>query len=149
AHIELRSDHLLVPAYFDWLAARGIGHVFSHWTWLPPIREQWVRCGQRFTARDGNAVARLLTPLRMKYEEAYALAYPFDRPVPALSETPAARNMILDATALVFQAERQDALLNLILNNRAWGNAPSLAQAIAYRILDEEARRTRQDATRP
>ncbi|GIV60424.1 DUF72 domain-containing protein [Rhodocaloribacter litoris] len=140
-HLELRSPHLLIPPYFDWLAARGLGFVFSHWTWLPPIREQWQRCGGRFTAAGHSAVARLLTPLRVKYAEAYALAHPFDRPVPELSETPEARAMVLDATALVFQAARQGVVLNLIANNRAWGNAPDLARAIAYRVLEEEERR--------
>jgi len=140
-HLEIRSGHLLVPPYFDWLETLGLGFVFSHWTWLPPLREQWALCGGRFTAGDGNVVARLLTPLNMKYEKAYAHAHPFDRPVPELCETRQARDMVLDATALTFQAEEQDAQLNLIANNRAWGNAPSLAQAIATRILDEEERR--------
>lgn len=141
AHLELRSAHLLVPPYFAWLADRGLGFVFSHWTWLPPIREQWQRCGGAFSAADGQAVARLLTPIDMPYARAYGHAYPFDRPVPALSETRQARDMVLDATALVFQAEAQNALVNVIANNRAWGNAPALDQAVAFRVLEEEARR--------
>ena len=44
--------------------------------------------------------------------------------------------MILDVTALAFQAHKQGAVLNIIANNRAWGNSPALAQAIAYRIID-------------
>lgn len=140
-HIELRSEHLLAPPYFAWLADRGIGFVFSHWTWLPAIRKQWQLCGGRFTAADGTAVARLLTPRDMKYADAYALAHPFDRPVPEIAGAQQAREMILDATALTFQAERQDVLLNLFANNRAWGNAPALAQAVAHRVLDEEERR--------
>ncbi len=143
AHLEIRSPHLLLPPYFDWLESRGLGYIFSHWTWLPPLREQWHRCGGRFTAADGTVVARLLTPLRMAYAEAYAAAYPFDRPVEALAETPGARNMVLDTTALLFQAVERGAILNLILNNRAWGHSPSLAQAIAYRVLDEVEKRSR------
>lgn len=141
AHLELRSPHLLVPPYFDWLADRGLGFVFSHWTWLPPLREQWRRCGERFTAADGTVVARLLTPLRMPYAEAYALAYPFDRPVPELSETKQARDMVLDAVALALRAEAHGAVLHLIANNRAWGNAPALVQTIAIRLIDELAKR--------
>lgn len=137
AHLELRSEHLLTEGYFDWLAERGLGHVFSHWTWLPPIREQWAKCGERFTAADDSAVCRLLTPRNTKYADAYAQAHPFDKPVPELSETGQARDMVLDATALVFQAEQQNALLNLVCNNRAWGNAPDLARTIAGRVLDE------------
>ncbi len=141
AHLELRSEHLLTPAYFDWLAARGLGFIFSYWTWLPPIREQWARCGRHFTAADGSAVARLLTPIDVKHAAAFAQAYPFDRAVPALSETKGARDMVLDAAALSFQAEAQDAQLFVIAANRAWGNAPDLARTIAHRILDEEERR--------
>ena len=140
-HIELRSEHLLAPPYFEWLADRGIGFVFSHWTWLPPIRKQWRMCGERFTAADGNVVARLLTPINTRYADAYALAHPFDKPVPEISETYQARNMVLDVTALIYQAEAQGALINVIANNRAWGNAPALAQAIAERILAEEEKR--------
>ncbi len=140
-HLELRSEHLLAPPYFDWLADRGLGHVFSHWTWLPPIRKQWELCGGRFTAANGEIVTRLLTPVGTKYADAYANAYPFDKPVPAIAETQQARNMVLDVVALIYQAEKQDALLNVIANNRAWGNSPSLAQAIALRVLEEEEKK--------
>lgn len=137
-HVELRSEHLLAPPYFGWLEDRGIGFVFSHWTWLPPIRKQWRMAGERFTAADGNGVARLLTPINVRYADAYAAAHPFDRAVEEISETEQARNMVMDATALVYQAEKHGALLNVIVNNRAWGNAPILAQTIAHRVLDYE-----------
>lgn len=141
-HLELRSEHLLTEAYFDFLAEAGLGHVFSHWTWLPMIRTQWFRSGQRFTAANAEAITRLLTPRDMKYAEAYARAHPFDQPVPALAETSEAQAMVLDATALAFQAHAQQATLHLIANNRAWGNAPELARTIAHRILDEQEKRT-------
>lgn len=137
SHIELRSEHLLREPYFDWLAAEGLGHVFSHWTWLPPIRRQWALTRERLTAANRQVVARLLTPRDMKYAEAYAAAHPFEKPVAELSETEQAHDMVLDTTALAFRAEAQNARLNVIANNRAWGNAPDLNRAIAHRILDE------------
>jgi uncharacterized protein YecE (DUF72 family) len=140
-HLELRSEHLLKDPYFDWLDERGLGHVFSHWTWLPAIRRQWAMCGERFTADNDQVVARLLTPRDMKYADAYAKAYPFDEPVAELSETEQAHDMVLDATALTYRAQAQNARLNVIANNRAWGNAPDLVRTIAHRILDEEERR--------
>lgn len=140
-HLEIRSAHLLQPPYFDWLATRGLGHVFSHWTWLPMIREQWNRCGQRFTEAQNTVVSRLLTPRDMKYAVAFDHAHPFDAPAPALHDTQQAHDMVLDATALAFQAEAHDATLHLIANNRAWGNAPDLARTIAHRILDEREKR--------
>jgi uncharacterized protein YecE (DUF72 family) len=136
AHIEIRSPHLLTPPYFAWLESTRIGFVFSHWTWLPPLRDQWHACNGLFSAADRQAVVRLLTPLRMPYARAYAQAYPFDQPLDAIVNSAEGRNMVLDVTALAFQAEKQGAVLNIIANNRAWGNAPDLAQAIAYRILD-------------
>jgi uncharacterized protein YecE (DUF72 family) len=137
SHIELRSEHLLQGPYFDWLDARSLGHVFSHWTWLPPLRRQWSLSGERLTAGDDQVVTRLLTPRDMKYAEAYATAHPFEEPVPELSETEQAHDMVLDTTALAFQAEAQNATLNVVANNRAWGNAPDLNRTIAHRILDE------------
>jgi len=136
-HLELRSPHLLVPPYFDFLEAHGLGFVFSHWSWLPPIRHQWRMAAERFTARGRHVVCRLLTPLKMPYEKAYGLAHPFDKPVAELSETEQAKNMVLDTTALSMQALKRDYAAIIISNNRAWGNAPSLAQKVAARILEE------------
>lgn len=147
AHVELRSPHLLEPPYFDWLEDRGIGHVFSHWTWLPTLSRQWSLSGGRFTSAAGDAVVRLLTPLRVRYADAYAMAHPFDRPVPELSETPQAREMVADAASLAMNASIRNATVVIIANNRAWGNAPTLAQEVARRVLEEEARGSVQ--TRP
>lgn len=137
AHLEVRSPHLLQPPYFDWLGSRGLGFCFSHWTWLPPIRKQLQMAGGRFPAADRNVVLRLLTPLKMRYEDAYALAHPFDRPVAELSETPQARAMVDDTAALVARTIEAECEVDVIVNNRAWGSAPALAQSVARRVLDE------------
>jgi uncharacterized protein YecE (DUF72 family) len=135
-HLEVRSPHLLVPPYFAWLESRGLGFVFSHWTWLPALREQWALAGQRFTAAGGEAVLRLVTPREMKFDRSLALAYPFDKPVPELAGTPQARQMIDEATALLYKAVEADVTLYAIASNRAWGNAPDLARTLASRFLD-------------
>lgn len=140
-HLELRSPHLLQPAYFDFLAERELGFVFSHWQYLPPIRDQWKACGQRFTAADGNVVCRLLSQRGMSFEDAFAKAYPFEQTVPEWEASAEVQRMVLDAVALLYRAEATDAILNLVLNNRATGNAPDLARRIATRVLDEEAKR--------
>ena len=136
SHIELRSPHLLQPPLFNWMASQGIGYVFSHWTYLPPLHKQWKLCGERFTARNREAVVRLMTPLRMTYAEAYARAFPFDKPVPELANTPQAQRMIEDTVELAFYAIEQEVTLNIIANNRAYGNAPELARAIALRFIE-------------
>lgn len=143
-HLEIRSPHLLTPEYFAWLETVGLGHVFSHWTWLPPIRKQWMACGEKFTAEDNRAVVRLLTPLKMPYAKAYAATFPFDKPVPAIAESAGAARMVDDTTALIYQAEKAGKSTTVFINNRAWGNGPSLAQALAERILKEERRRQSQ-----
>lgn len=140
-HLEIRSPHLLKEPYFAWLETCGLGFVYSHWSFLPALREQWQLSGGRFTAADGNVVVRLLTPLEMRYDDAYESAFPFDKPAPGLSETGGAKRMVLDTTALVFQGMRHDVMVNVITNNRAWGSAPDLAQTVARRVLQEEARR--------
>ena len=136
SHLEIRSPHLLTPAYFAWLQSNGLGFVFSHWTWLPSLRQQWEQCSGEFSSVDGNAIVRLLTPLRMSYAEAYAQAYPFDDAVEAIVNSTQGNNMIMDTTALAFQAGKQGVILNIIANNRAWGNSPKLAQTIASRVVD-------------
>jgi uncharacterized protein YecE (DUF72 family) len=143
-HIELRSGHLLVPEYFDWLETCGIGHVFSHWTWLPPIRKQWSMSGGRFTSTSGEAVVRLLTPLRMTYADAYADTTPFDRVVPGIADSPQAQRMVDDTAALAFKAIEQGKTLNIIANNRAWGNAPELSRTVADRIMAEMRKRAQE-----
>jgi hypothetical protein len=72
----------------------------------------------------------------MKYDEAFALAYPFTAPVPALAETPEARRMVDETTALAYKAVGEGVTLNVIANNRAWGSSPHLAQTLAHRFLD-------------
>lgn len=139
-HLEIRSPHLLEPAYFDWLATAGIGHVFSHWTWLPPIREQWSLAGHRLTSARKEVVARLLTPLRVPYAKAYAAAHPFDKPVPEIVESKGGQDMVLDTVALSIQALKHDSAPIVLLNNRAWGSAPDLARKVAGRLVEEMER---------
>lgn len=144
-HVEIRSAHLHGPALFDVLRRRGAGFAFSHWTWLPPLKAQWDRLGgtpeAAFASASGLAVVRLMTPRDMKHGDTYRLAHPFDRAVPELAATPDARRMVDETTALAFQAVESGRELVVITNNRAWGNAPLLAQAVANRFLDFAARR--------
>ena len=140
-HLEVRSEHLLTDAYFDWLAAEGLGFCFSHWTWLPPLKRQWEMTGRRLLPSSGEAVVRLLAPRDLSHEESYTLAYPFADAVPALSETPEALAMVDEATALAYHAVAEGVSLTVVAGNRAWGNSPKLAQAVAGRFLDFAAAR--------
>jgi len=44
-HIEVRTEAYLVAPVFDVLKKHGVGLVFSHWTWLPPLRKQFAKAG--------------------------------------------------------------------------------------------------------
>ena len=113
----------------------GVGQVLSHWTWLPPLRKQLTKAGGRFFNAGKQCVIRLLTPLGMRYDESYIQAYPFDRLVEGMVQP----EMILETVDLMMEAVNQGVLVNVIINNRAGGNAPLLAQMIAGKFLQRVA----------
>ena len=135
-HVEVRSSHQLTAPYAEWLANREVGFCFSVWQWLPELVDQWRFVGEQFTSSSGSAVVRLVQPRDMDYAESWRRAYPFEGPAPGLSDTAAARRMVDQATALMFQAVEAGVTLDVVGNNRAWGNTPDLGRALANRFLD-------------
>lgn len=129
-HLELRTDLYLRDQVFEVLSKHGIGQVLSHWTWLPPLRKQLAKASGRFFNAGAECVIRLMTPLEMRYEDAYARAYPFDRLVDGIMQP----EMVLDTMEIIKAAIEKEVLVNLIINNRAGGNAPLIAQEIARRF---------------
>jgi hypothetical protein len=129
-HIELRTEAYLADPVFDVLKKHGVGLVFSHWTWLPPLRKQLEKVKAEFFNSGKQAVIRLITPPRMSYEESYAKAFPFDKMVSGMLEP----EMIEDTVGIVDEAVKDKIQVNLIINNRAGGNAPLIAQKIAERL---------------
>ena len=71
----------------------------------------------------------------MRYEDSYIQAYPFDRLVEGMVQP----EMILETVDLMMQAVNQGVVANVIINNRAGGNAPLLAQMIAGKFLQKVA----------
>lgn len=130
-HVELRTEAYLSPAVFEVLKRRGVGQVLSHWTWLPSLRRQFALAGERFLGGGAQAVVRLMTPRGMRYEDAYAAAHPFDRTVEGLA-TP---GLIEDTLHLIRVAVDRRVEINVIVNNRAGGNAPSMARDLAETLL--------------
>ena len=47
-HIELRTETYLTNPVFEVLEKHGVGQVLSHWTWLPTLKNQWLKSGERF-----------------------------------------------------------------------------------------------------
>ena len=131
-HLELRTEAYLAPPVFDVLARRGIGQALSHWTWLPSLTEQFARAGERFFNRGGEVLLRLLTPHGVRYEDSYAKAWPFDR----LVEGMLSERMLEEAVAIVRRAVAAGLHVTVIVNNRAGGNAPLVAQKLAEKGTD-------------
>jgi uncharacterized protein YecE (DUF72 family) len=133
-HVELRTQALLTDPVFQVLKRHSIGQVLSHWTWLPPLSKQFSMAGRRFLNRRG-AVIRLMTPRGVRYEDAYARAHPFNALVKGM-QTP---GMVEDTTRIMEAAIEAGTRITVIINNRASGNAPLLAQQIARTFLGAPA----------
>ena len=131
-HLELRTESLLAQPLFAVMEKNGIGQVLSHWTWLPSLGRQFSKSQERFLNAGRQCVLRLLTPRGMRYEDAYAKAHPFDRLVEGMLDL----RMIEETADLMWKAVDQKAHINVIVNNRAGGNAPIISQHIAERFLN-------------
>jgi hypothetical protein len=130
-HVEVRTEALLTNAYFQILEKHGIGQVLSHWTWLPPLRKQLLKASGRFFNAGKQAVIRLMTPIGMRYEEAYLKAFPFDKMVEGMMSP----RMPEETAQVMIEAIEQDGRANVIINNRAGGNAPLIVQKVAEAFL--------------
>jgi uncharacterized protein YecE (DUF72 family) len=131
-HIELRTEAYLTGPVFDVLEKQGIGLVFSHWTWLPPLSKQLTKVGGRFFNSGNVFIVRLITPLRMKYEDSYAKAFPFNKMVDGMLPP----QMIEDIIYLIRERMKsKERRMIIIINNRAGGNAPTVARLIAEKSL--------------
>ncbi len=125
-HIETRSDYYHTSQYFDMLSDRGVGHVLSHWTWLPPLWKQFTKAKKSFYNSGKQSIIRLLTPLRMSYEDSYIKTFPFNKPVDEINDP----EMVNETMEIIKEAGKSGVTTNVILNNRVNGNAPTLAREI-------------------
>jgi uncharacterized protein YecE (DUF72 family) len=131
-HIELRTEAYLSELVFDILEKHGVGLVYSHWTWLPPLSKQFSKTEGRFFNSGGDCIMRLMTPLRMSYEDSYTKAFPFNKMVDGMMNP----GMIDDTIQIIMEGFRRRKKMNLIINNRAGGNGPIIAQEIAKRLQE-------------
>ena len=130
-HVEVRTEALLTKAYFQVLEKHGIGQVLSHWTWLPPLRKQFSKASGRFFNAGRQTVVRLMTPIGMRYEDAYLKAFPFDKMVEGMMSP----RMPEETAEVMLEAVKQNVQASVIINNRAGGNAPLIAQKVAERFI--------------
>ncbi len=72
-----------------------------------------------------------MTPLEMRYEEAYVRAHPFNRLVDGMLQP----EMILETVEIIRKAVEQRVTVYVIVNYRVASNAPLIAQLIAEKFL--------------
>jgi hypothetical protein len=132
-HIELRTEAYLSPSVFDVLGKHGVGQVLSHWTWLPPLSKQLEKADHRVFNSGKQRIIRLMTPIGMRYEAAYEKAYPFDKLVESMLQP----SMIKETTDLMRRAIEENVETNILINNRAGGNAPLIAQRVAEQFVTD------------
>mgnify|MGYP001376040984 CR=1 FL=1 len=129
--IEIRNAGLLGPDYRKVLEHHGVSHVYNHWSYMPPLRDQHQRIEDCFTAPF--TVLRLLTPLKMSYEAAKKRAEPYTRIVEELPE------MRRDTVDLVKKAVGESRRAYVLVNNLSEGNAPLTIQALRSALQAGEA----------
>jgi uncharacterized protein YecE (DUF72 family) len=130
-HIELRTDAYLRAPVFEVLEKHGVGQVLSHWTWLPPLRKQLAKADQRVFNSGRQRIVRLMTPIGMRYEDAYAKAHPFDKLVEGMLQP----EMVRETADIMRSAIEESIETSILINNRAGGNAPIIAQRVAEEFL--------------
>ena len=138
-HIEVRTESLLSGPYFKALEEHGVGQVLSHWTWLPPLSRQFMKGNHKFLNAGRQCIIRLMTPLGMRYEEAYIKAHPFNRMIDGMMSP----QMINETVEIMLTAIDEGVHINVVINNRAGGNAPIIAQKISERFSEVHSRRER------
>ena len=131
-HLELRTGAYLTKTLFSVLETYGVGQVLSHWTWLPPLVKQYHRSGGRFLNSGKVCIVRLLTPLLMRYADTYRTAFPFNRLVEDMLQP----QMIEETVELIEAAAAQNVKAHVVVNNRAGGSAPIVAQRVAESWLE-------------
>jgi len=131
-HIELRTESYLTTPVFEVLEKHGVGQVLSHWTWLPPLRKQFAKGNCTLFNAGRNCILRLMTPIGMRYEVAYEKAHPFDRLVEGMLRD----EMVEETVSMMKMGFEENVKMNIIINNRAGGNAPLIARRIAERFIE-------------
>jgi hypothetical protein len=134
-HVEIRTEAYLAPPTFEVLERHGVGQVLSHWTWLPSLWKQLHEGGRRFYNRGKECVVRLMTPQGVRYADAYRQAFPFDGMVEGMMSP----GMLEDALLVTQEALRESVRVNMVVNNRAGGNAPVIARRFARSFLQRIA----------
>jgi hypothetical protein len=130
-HVEIRTAGLLKGPVLDTLEKNRIGLILSHWTWLPSLEEQYSLWEEGGGFSNKALIIRLITPRNKTYAQTYHVAFPFDRLVEGMLR----EDMIEDTVEIIKGVISRGKRIYLLINNRAGGNAPFIAQRIADRFV--------------
>jgi hypothetical protein len=72
-----------------------------------------------------------MTPIGTRYEDAYAKAHPFDKLVERMMQP----DMVRETAEIMKKAIEDNVETSILINNRAGGNAPMIAQKVAEEFL--------------
>jgi hypothetical protein len=131
-HLEIRTDAYLKDPVFDVMKKHNVGQVLSNWTWLPRLLKQFAHADNSFTNPE-QCIVRLITPIGMRYEAAYAMAFPFDRMVDGMIQP----TMIPETLSLMRTAIEKAVTMSIIINNRSGGSAPMIAREIVRSYVSD------------
>jgi len=123
--VEIRTPQYFTPDYFDVLRRRRAAHVFNWWTRTPDLLEQWS-AAQPLPA--DFAVARILVPPGVPYEQAVERFRPYDRILAPRED------MRRDLVRLVRHITEAGADAFILVNNRSEGCAPLTIRALAREL---------------
>lgn len=126
---EVRNREILQPAYFAALNKHGATHCFNHWTAMPPLIDQMHAAADAGGINAPFYVARVLTPIGVRYEDAVKRFSPYDRlqaPIPQLRQ---------DLIRLGLRAMKRNVRLFILVNNRAEGCAPVTIDQVGKEIV--------------
>jgi hypothetical protein len=98
------------------------------------LRKQFAKVKKASFNSGKQVVMRLMTPLRMSYEDPYVKPLPFDKMVDGMLDP----EMIEDILPIINEAVADKYRVNLSINNRVGGNALLIGQMIADKLQREK-----------
>ncbi len=123
---EIRNRQLFGRSYFTLLRKHGVAHVYSSWSWMPPLGEQ-LQAPESRTA--DFFVMRLLTPPQVAYGDAVKTFFPYTHIQKPQLEM---RNSLIQHLKSALQ---EDFPGYVFINNRLEGAAPLTIAQVLERVL--------------
>jgi uncharacterized protein YecE (DUF72 family) len=116
--VEIRNPELVKPTTYELLAKLDLAPVFSVWTKMPSIREQWQAYQKSSTNQNLPLVGMGLLKPGRSYDEAVQLFQPFkERKEPC-------QEVLEDLAMIALEGLRRSQKTYILLNNRLEGSAP-------------------------